>query len=98
MGNPFLHVFILEKIFLFRTSWPISIKFGTNHRRVKGIQVCSNKRLCRLQRRDNHKSAKIGWGHLKIFFSRITGPEKLIYTRKLPDVVQIGNCENLWPI
>jgi hypothetical protein len=27
-----------------------------------------------LQRGDNHKNMKIGWGHLKIFFSRTTGP------------------------
>jgi hypothetical protein len=26
-----------------RTSWPKSIKLGTNHPWVKGIQVCSNK-------------------------------------------------------
>jgi hypothetical protein len=23
---------------------------------------------------DNHKNVKMGWGHLKIFFSRTTGP------------------------
>jgi hypothetical protein len=27
-----------------------------------------------LQRGDNHKNVKMGWGHLKIFFSRTTGP------------------------
>jgi hypothetical protein len=26
------------------------------------------------QRGDYHKNAKMGWGHLKIFFSRTTGP------------------------
>jgi hypothetical protein len=26
---------------------------------------------------DNNKNVKMGWGHSKIFFSRITGPEKL---------------------
>jgi hypothetical protein len=26
------------------------------------------------------------WGHLKIFFSRIAGPEKLKFTRKLSDM------------
>jgi hypothetical protein len=41
---------------------------------VKGIQVCSNKGLGSLQRGDNHKNVKIGWDHLKIFFSRTTGP------------------------
>jgi hypothetical protein len=32
------------------------------------------------QREDNHKNAKMGWGHLKIFFSQITEPEELIFT------------------
>jgi hypothetical protein len=41
---------------------------------VKGIQVCSNKGPGPLQRGDNHKNVKMGWGHLKIFFSRTTGP------------------------
>jgi hypothetical protein len=27
-----------------------------------------------LQRGDNHKNVKMGWGHLKIFFSRTIGP------------------------
>jgi hypothetical protein len=34
---------------------------------VKGIQVCSNKGSGPLQRGDNHKNVKMGWGHLKIF-------------------------------
>jgi hypothetical protein len=34
---------------------------------VKGIQVCSNKGPGPLQRGDNQKSVKMGWGHLKIF-------------------------------
>jgi hypothetical protein len=41
---------------------------------VKGIQVCSNKGPGPLQRGDNHKNVKMGWGHLKIFFFRTTGP------------------------
>jgi hypothetical protein len=28
----------------------------------------------------------MGWGHLKFFFSRITGPEKLKFTWKLSDI------------
>jgi hypothetical protein len=28
-----------------------------------------------LQRGDNHKNAKMGWVHLKIFFSKTTEPE-----------------------
>jgi hypothetical protein len=39
---------------------------------MKGIQVWSNKGPGPLQRGDNHKNVKMGWGHLKIFFSRIT--------------------------
>jgi hypothetical protein len=41
---------------------------------VKGIQVCSNKGPGPLQRGDNHKNVKMGLGHLKIFFTRTTGP------------------------
>jgi hypothetical protein len=41
---------------------------------VKGIQVCSNKGPGPLQRGDNNKNVKMGWGHLKIFFSRTTVP------------------------
>jgi hypothetical protein len=41
---------------------------------VKEIQVCSNKRPGSLQWGDNHKNVKMGWGHLKIFYSRIAGP------------------------
>jgi hypothetical protein len=40
---------------------------------VNGIQVCSNKGPGPLQRGDNHKNVKMGWGHLKIF-SRTIGP------------------------
>jgi hypothetical protein len=41
---------------------------------MKGNQVCSNKGPDCLQRRDNHKNVKMGWGHLKIFFSKTTMP------------------------
>jgi hypothetical protein len=37
---------------------------------MKGIQVYSNKGPGSLQRRYNYKNVKMGWGHLKIFFSR----------------------------
>ena len=62
------------KIFFSRTNGPNSIKLGTKYPWVKGIQVCSNKGPGPLQRGDNHKNVKIGWGHLKIFFYRTTGP------------------------
>jgi hypothetical protein len=32
---------------------------------VKGVQVCSIKGPGPLQRGDNHKNVKMGWGHLK---------------------------------
>jgi hypothetical protein len=41
---------------------------------VKGIQVFSNKGPGPFQRGNNHKNVKMGLGHLKIFFSRTTGP------------------------
>jgi hypothetical protein len=62
-----------KKIFS-RTSRPNSIKFNTNKPWVKEIQVCSNREPGPLQGGDNHKNVKMGWGHLKIFFSRTTGP------------------------
>jgi hypothetical protein len=66
------------KIFFSRTSWPNSIKLGSNCRWVKGIQVYSNEGPGPLQRGDNHKNVKMGLGHLRIFFSRTT---KLILAR-----------------
>jgi hypothetical protein len=56
------------KIFFSRTSRPNSIKHCTNYPWMKGVRLCSGP----LQRGDNHKNIKIGWGHLKIF-SRTTG-------------------------
>jgi hypothetical protein len=50
------------------------MKLGKNHPWVKRILKCSNKWPGPLQRGDNHKNAKIGWDHLKIF-SRTTEPE-----------------------
>ena len=47
-----------------------------------------------LQKGDNHKNAKIGWCHLKIFFSRTTGPGKLKFIWKLPDIMEIQVCSN----
>jgi hypothetical protein len=41
---------------------------------VKGIQVCSNKGPGPLKRGDNRKNVKMGWGRLKIFFSRTSWP------------------------
>jgi hypothetical protein len=47
-----------------RTHWLISIKRGINHPWVKGILNFSNKEPGPLQRGDNYKNAKMGWGHL----------------------------------
>jgi hypothetical protein len=49
----------LYKIFS-RTSRPNSIKLGTHHPCVKGIQVCSNKGPGALLRGDNYKNVKMG--------------------------------------
>jgi hypothetical protein len=58
-------MFILKKIFFSRTSMPISSKLGINHPYVMGILNCSNKGSGPLQRGDNHKNAKMGWGGIK---------------------------------
>jgi hypothetical protein len=50
-------------------------QLGINHPWIQGILNYSNKGSGPLQRGDNLKNAKIGWGHLKIFFSRTTEPE-----------------------
>jgi hypothetical protein len=44
------------KTFFARTNCLVSIKLGTNHVWVKGIQVCANKGIGPLQRGDNYKS------------------------------------------
>jgi hypothetical protein len=46
------------------------------------------------QRRDNHKNPKIGWDHLKIFFSRTTGPILTRLGTKHPWAKGIQNCTN----
>jgi hypothetical protein len=59
---------------------PISIKLGTNYLWVIGIL---NSKLFKLRARSSSKGeiiTKLGWGHLKIFFSRTTEPEELIFT------------------
>jgi hypothetical protein len=60
---------------------------------VKGIQVCSNKGPGLLQRGDNHKNVKIGWGHLKIY-SRTTGPILTRLGRNHPWGEEIQVCLN----
>jgi hypothetical protein len=65
-------VLILKKEICFRTSQLISIKLGANHPWVKDILNCSNIGPGPLQRGDNFLNVKMGWGHLKMFFSRTT--------------------------
>jgi hypothetical protein len=74
-----------KKIFS-RTSRPILIKLDKNYLCIKGMYVCTKKGPGPLQR---EIIAKIGWCHLKYFFSRTSLPEKLRFTQKLPDIVQI---------
>jgi hypothetical protein len=38
-------------------------------------------------RGDNHRYAKIESNHVKIFLSRPTDPEELIFTRKFSDIM-----------
>jgi hypothetical protein len=70
-----------QKTLFSRTSRSISIKFGTNHPWVKGIQRCSNKGPWTVLFKGNtHKNAKMGQSHIEIFFSRTTRPENLRFT------------------
>jgi hypothetical protein len=64
-----IHMFSLKTFFFSRTRQPISIKLGTNYPWVIGILNCSNKGPGPLQRGDNYRNAKMGRGHIKIFFS-----------------------------
>jgi hypothetical protein len=75
----------IYKKFFSRTSRPISIKLGRNHPWVKRIRNCS-KGPGSFPRGYNHRNAKTGWGHLKIF-SKTTNPEELIFAGKLSDIV-----------
>jgi hypothetical protein len=50
-----------KKVFFYRTSQLISIKFCANHHLVKRIQAYSSP----LQKGDNKKNVKLGWGHHK---------------------------------
>jgi hypothetical protein len=80
------------KIFFSRTSRPNWIKLGTNYPWVKVIQVCSNKEPCPFQRGDNHKNVKMGWIHLKTFFSRTIGPILTRLGTNYPWVKRIQIC------
>jgi hypothetical protein len=91
-GKLLLHVFILEKIcknHFSRTSGSISIKLNTTHICIKGIQVCTIQGLGPLQRGRYSQKCKNRVGLFNFFPSRTSGPEKVRFTQKLPDVVSI---------
>jgi hypothetical protein len=46
---------------------------------MKRIRNCSKEGPGSFPRGDYHRNAKIGWDHLKIFFTRTTEPDELIY-------------------
>jgi hypothetical protein len=58
---------------------------------MKENQVCSNKGPGPLQRGDNHRNVKMGWGHLKIF-SRNIGPILTRLGTNRPWVERIQVC------
>jgi hypothetical protein len=55
---------------------------------VKRIQDGSNKMPGLLERGNNHRNVRKGWGHLKILFLRTMKPEKLNFTLKHSDIKQ----------
>jgi hypothetical protein len=59
---------------------------------MKRIQVRSNEGPGPLQRGDNHRYVRKGWGHLKILFLRTMKPEKLNFTGKHSDIEQRLVC------
>jgi hypothetical protein len=63
----FKYLFLQNQQAKFNQTW-YNLSFG------HGKSSLFNKGPGPLQRGDNHKNVKIGWGHLKIFFSRTTGP------------------------
>ena len=64
---------------------------------MKGIQDCLNEGLRPSQRGDNWEIIKINWQHLKIFFSRTTGPISTKLIAKHPWIMGIQICSNEVP-
>jgi hypothetical protein len=79
MEKTFLNKFMLKKIFS-KTRRPISITLDVNYPCIKEIQVCLEKGTDPHKRGDNNKNANIGWGNLKILFSRTNDSEKFRFT------------------
>jgi hypothetical protein len=67
---------------------PYLIKIDTNHPWEKGIQNCTNKGSDPLLMEYNDKMQRLIRGE-GVFSSRTTWPEKLLFTGKLPDIVQL---------
>ena len=61
------------KTSLFKTTWPISTKFGTKHSWVDRIQIFTNKGPHHSSRGDNSKIINIYGAYVKIFYFRTTG-------------------------
>ena len=59
---------------LFKSTWPISNKFGTKHPWVDGIQIFTNKGPHPSSRGDNSKHNKNMEKTLNNFYFRTTGP------------------------
>jgi hypothetical protein len=81
----FAEVYTKKKIFS-KTSRLISVKRDANYPCMKGIRVCLDKGTNHHQRGDNHKTANIGWNHLKILYARTNDSEKLRFTWELPEI------------
>jgi hypothetical protein len=47
---------------------------------VKRIRNCPEEGPGCFPKKENYRNSKIGWGHLKLFFSRTTGLEELMST------------------
>jgi hypothetical protein len=54
---------------------------------VKRITNCCKEGPGFFPGEDDHRNANKAWGYLKIFFSRTTDQEELIFTGKLSDIM-----------
>ena len=79
----------LKKIFLSRTTGPISAKLGTNHPWVKGVLEYSKEEPLLFRRGDDYELVKIHRQNFKIFFYKTTGPISSIISKKYPWVKRI---------
>jgi hypothetical protein len=82
------------KIFFSRTSRQISIKIDTNYPCIKEFKFVQIKSRVLFKEEINHKNRV---GSFKNVLSRTIWPEKLSFTQKLPDIMQIEIFENCSP-